>query len=88
MSTNPTDDHKFVSPVASPTDTPPSSDSTENQTAEAKVGEHFEESISYVYIFIIKKRNVVGYSCSKEGDPNCCTDSSPFSTRIAYEFTV
>ncbi|EPB71318.1 hypothetical protein ANCCEY_09587 [Ancylostoma ceylanicum] len=36
MSTNNTDDHKFVSPVARPTDTPPSSESSENQTAEAK----------------------------------------------------
>ncbi|KIH45499.1 hypothetical protein ANCDUO_24460 [Ancylostoma duodenale] len=36
MSTNPTDDHKFVSPVARPTDAPPPAESSENQTAEAK----------------------------------------------------
>ncbi|VDN34437.1 unnamed protein product [Cylicostephanus goldi] len=36
MSTNPTDDHKFVSPVARPTSPPKTNESLEKQAADAK----------------------------------------------------
>ncbi|CAJ0602198.1 unnamed protein product [Cylicocyclus nassatus] len=36
MSTNPTDDHKFVSPVARPTSPPKTDESFEKQAADAK----------------------------------------------------